>query len=148
MPFADRLKLRSTVLALAGIAVFAIAIVALGKELPSISLKEIISQFVAIPAASFFIAGGLTLAAYFLLTCYDWSGLRYLHAQLTCPELAPKAFAAFPAGNNIGISPLSGGAIRYRTYSSKRLDARRIDGFIAARLISSAKQTSSQPCAV
>ena len=59
----------------------------------------------------------LALASYGILTLYDYLALQYVGAGLRYLRVAPVSFSAFAIGHNVGLSSLSGGAIRYRAYS-------------------------------
>lgn len=63
--------------------------------------------------AILFIAG-----AYATLTCYDYFAVRTLGVRHVPYRIAALAsFTSYAIGHNIGVTALSGGAIRYRIYS-------------------------------
>ena len=60
---------------------------------------------------------------YLFLVGYDWSGLRYIGKPLPLPVTVTGGLMAYAFGNTIGLSAVSGGAVRYRIYSGFGLDA-------------------------
>jgi phosphatidylglycerol lysyltransferase len=106
---------------LAGLAILVVALRALNGELDQMSLRDITARFAALPPLSVLAAILCTAASYALLTSYDWLGLRYLGHKLPYRFVGPLSFTAFAVGNNVGVSSLSGGAIRYRAYSQAGL---------------------------
>ncbi len=59
-----------------------------------------------------------TAVAYVGLIGYDWSALRYIGKRLPLPTVVLGGFLGYALGNTIGLSALSGGAVRYRIYSA------------------------------
>jgi len=109
---------------LLSLAIIAIAAMALVHILRGIKVAEVIDALLAahindVAWASVFVAGG-----YFTLTFYDlfalrtigWSEIPYRAAMLA-------SFTSYAIGHNVGASVLTGGAVRYRIYSSWGLDA-------------------------
>lgn len=110
----------------AGAGIFGLAIWVLVREAHAISLGDVIAEFEAISPAALAAASLLAIASYSILTLYDYCALRYVGAELPYVRLAPVSFSAFAVGHNVGLSSLSGGAIRYRAYSLAGLSASRI----------------------
>ncbi len=106
--------------------IFCLAIWILVREAQTISLQDVLVQFKALSPAVLAISGLLALASYLILTLYDFLALHYVAAGLPYPRVAPVSFSAFAIGHNVGLSSLSGGAIRYRAYSLAGLSAARI----------------------
>ncbi|MDZ4134199.1 MAG: bifunctional lysylphosphatidylglycerol flippase/synthetase MprF, partial [Paracoccaceae bacterium] len=63
-----------------------------------------------------------TLGAYLALAGYDWSALRHIGKPLPLPVVLTGGLMAYAFGNTIGLSALSGGAVRWRVYSGLGLD--------------------------
>jgi uncharacterized membrane protein YbhN (UPF0104 family) len=105
-----------TIIAIAGMALFHI--------LRHIKVAEVIEAMLAahtsdIVWASVFVAGG-----YFTLTFYDWFALRTIGWGSIPYRVAMLAsFTSYAIGHNVGASVLTGGAVRYRIYSTWGLDA-------------------------
>lgn len=64
-----------------------------------------------------------TLASYVALMGYDASSLRYVGAKVAPRYIALTSFIAFALGNNVGIGPLTGGAVRMRIYAASNVEA-------------------------
>ncbi|MDO9320205.1 MAG: bifunctional lysylphosphatidylglycerol flippase/synthetase MprF, partial [Pseudomonas sp.] len=61
-----------------------------------------------------------------LLLGYEWSASRYAGVKLPTRTLVFGGFSAFAIGNAVGLSLLSGGAVRYRLYARHGVDAAKI----------------------
>lgn len=120
-PFPSALKRYGPIL-LAG-ALFAMGIYALVHLLRPVHPGDIMAQVRAMPVSSLALAFGATAAAYAALVCYDWFGLRFIRRELPGGVVALGGFLAFAFGNTIGVSAISGGAVRYRLYSAVGLSA-------------------------
>jgi len=59
-----------------------------------------------------------TFAGYAALIGYDWSALRYLGKKPPIPVIMLGGFLGYALGNTVGAGPVTGGAVRYRIYSS------------------------------
>src|SRR5215468_7335890 len=106
------------------IAIISIAAVVLFHMLRDINTEEVIAALKAtephhIAAAAFFVACG-----YFTLTFYDWFALRTIGRKEIPYRIAALAgFTSYSIGHNIGATVFTGGAVRYRIYSTYGLDA-------------------------
>lgn len=69
--------------------------------------------------------------SFLALTFYDVSALDYIERKLPYPAVALTAACAYAVGNTAGFGPLSGGAIRYRSYSRLGLKPEEIARLIA-----------------
>ena len=72
----------------------------------------------AIPSDRVFMALALVALSYYLLTLYDVLAFRYANRAMPYRRLALTSFMGYALSNNVGVSFLSGGAIRYRLYSN------------------------------
>jgi phosphatidylglycerol lysyltransferase len=107
--------------------VFAGVAFALHRELEQFHLR-------AIPASAIGAATLCTAASYWLLGFYDVLALRYLGKPMAYGRTVFTAFIAYSFGHNFGIAAFTGGAVRYRLYSSAGLsaaDVATIAGFCA-----------------
>lgn len=98
------------------------------------SLAEVRAQVRHVPPGNFALALLATVAGYAALVCYDWTALRYVGRSLPARAVALGGFLAYSIGNTVGLSALSGGAVRYRVYSVLGLglaDIARISTFVA-----------------
>jgi glycosyltransferase 2 family protein len=109
---------------LLSIAIIAVAADVLFHMLRDIDVDEVITALKAtqlkhIAAAAFFVACG-----YFTLTFYDWFALRTIgRAEIPYRIAALTGFTSYSIGHNIGATVFTGGAVRYRIYSTYGLDA-------------------------
>jgi hypothetical protein len=106
------------------VAIISIAGVVLFHMLRDINTDEVIAALKAtephhIAAAAFFVACG-----YFTLTFYDWFALRTIgRGEIPYRIAALTGFTSYSIGHNIGATVFTGGAVRYRIYSTYGLDA-------------------------
>ena len=107
---------------LAGV-LFAMGISALVHLLRPVRPADILAQIHAMPGSALAAALAATAVGYAALVCYDWFGLRFIRHQLPAGVVALGGFLAFAFGNTIGVSAISGGAVRYRLYSAVGLSA-------------------------
>jgi uncharacterized membrane protein YbhN (UPF0104 family) len=109
---------------LLSLAIITVAATVLVRMLHNINVDEVIIALKAtklrhIIAAAAFVAGG-----YFTLTFYDWFALRAVgHNEIPYRIAALSGFTSYSIGHNIGATVFTGGAVRYRIYSSYGLNA-------------------------
>jgi uncharacterized membrane protein YbhN (UPF0104 family) len=109
---------------LLSIAIIAVAVVVLFHMLRDINTEEVVAALKAtrphdIAAAAFFVACG-----YFTLTFYDWFALRTIgRTEVPYRVAALTGFTSYSIGHNVGATVFTGGAVRYRIYSTYGLDA-------------------------
>ncbi len=96
---------------------------AIYRLLHDIDVHEIVASFRNIPATTFALALLTTLGSYTALIGYDRSALNYIGRSAPLPLLLAGSFTANALGNTIGLSALSGGAVRWRVYRGLGLDA-------------------------
>lgn len=75
----------------------------------------------ATPVSGLVLATTATMLSYLALFGYDLSGLRYARVRLPLKTVLLASFCGFAVGNTIGLGALSGGAVRYRIYSTAGL---------------------------
>jgi glycosyltransferase 2 family protein len=109
---------------LLSLTIIAIAALALFRILRHIKVAAVIEAMLAahvsdIAWAAVFVAGG-----YFTLTFYDLFALRTIGwAKIPYRVAMLASFTSYSIGHNVGASVLTGGAVRYRIYSTWGLDA-------------------------
>lgn len=116
------------------LALFVAGLAALYHLLHGIALDEVHQQVRRVSASHLGAALVATMIGYGAMACYDWTALRYIGRYLPARIVALGGFLAYSIGNTVGISPLSGGAVRYRVYAVLGLglgDIARISGFVA-----------------
>lgn len=69
---------------------------------------------------------GLTGLSYVLMTGYDWLAVRYVQHPLAASKIIFTSFISYAFSNNIGLSLLAAGSIRYRLYSAWGLSTEEI----------------------
>ena len=119
---------------LATLALFVLGLWALYHLLRDVSLAEVRGQIRQMPPGNFLLALLATGVGYAGLVCYDWTALRYIGRSLPARAVGLGGFLAYSIGNTVGLSALSGGAVRYRVYSVLGLglgDIARISTFVA-----------------
>ncbi len=124
-------KLKKHGSSLAVFLLFIAGIVVLSRTLHKTSLQDIYIQIQTLPSGKILLAMLFTLLNYAALTGYDWSALLYVGKKLSFPVIAFTSFTGFSLGNTLGVSWLSGGAVRYRFYSRVGLSFTEITLIIA-----------------
>ncbi|UOA25334.1 bifunctional lysylphosphatidylglycerol flippase/synthetase MprF [Pseudosulfitobacter sp. DSM 107133] len=119
---ARRLLRQHAPLILTGV-LFIGGVYALYHLLAPLDMRVVLAQLRATPPH--LIAGALaaTAVGYIALIGYDWSALRYIGKTAPASSIALGGFLGYALGNTIGLSLVSGGAVRYRIYSALGLDA-------------------------
>src|SRR5437868_4049492 len=96
----------------------AAVVVLLHHELKQYDYPTVVANLRAVSHRKIAMALGLTVVSYALLVCYDALALHLLGRS---PGLLRTAFASFTAyvlSYNIGLSVISGTAVRFRLYSA------------------------------
>lgn len=106
-----------------GFALFALGLWALHHLLRPVNAADVIAQMRATPWWVLGVALGATALGYAALVGYDFWALQYLEKKLPLGVVGLGGFLGYAFGNTIGISVLSGGAVRYRIYSAFGLNA-------------------------
>lgn len=101
---------------------FALGLWALYHLLSQVKLADVALQIRATPWTTMALALLATLCGYLALAGYDWSALRYIRKSLPLPVVISGSLMAYAFGNTIGLSAVSGGAVRWRVYSGLGLD--------------------------
>ena len=92
--------------------------------LHDIDLDEVIGAMRATSWQNIVLAGAFVAAAYFTLTFYDLFALRTIgRHDVPYRGAALASFTSYSVGHNVGASVFTGGAVRYRIYSTWGLDA-------------------------
>jgi len=104
------------------ILLFGAGLYALNRLLAEVNIHQVAEQVQATPWNVTCIALMTTMAGYLFLAGYDWSALRHIGKPLPLPVAMTGGLMAYAFGNTIGLSALSGGAVRWRVYSGLGLD--------------------------
>ncbi|HEY6452960.1 MAG TPA: bifunctional lysylphosphatidylglycerol flippase/synthetase MprF [Steroidobacteraceae bacterium] len=103
--------------------IFTLVGIGLHRELAEFRFSNVLAALRAIPRAALGAAILCTAGSYFLLGFYDVLALRYLGKVVPYARTLFTSFIAYAFGHNFGIAAFTGGAVRYRLYSSVGLNA-------------------------
>jgi uncharacterized membrane protein YbhN (UPF0104 family) len=104
--------------------IIAVAVIVLYRTLHNIDVREVFDALHATRFHHILAAGGFVAGGYFTLTFYDWFALRTIgRNDISYRVAALGGFTSYAIGHNIGATVFTGGAVRYRIYSSYGLDA-------------------------
>lgn len=115
-------RLRAATPYLLALALFALGLYALYRLLAPVNFVDVAARIRMTPWSTMALAGLATLCGYLSLAGYDWSALRYIGMPLPIPVVLTGGLMAYAFGNTIGLSAVSGGAVRWRVYSGLGLD--------------------------
>src|SRR6201992_882272 len=106
------------------VTVIGIACYVLYHMLRGIDTYEVLEAIKSTETRQIALAALFVAAGYFTLTFYDLFAVRAIgHSQVPYRVNALAAFTSYSIGHNVGASVFTGGAIRYRIYSSYGLNA-------------------------
>ena len=108
---------------LMAVALFALALTALHRELATVHLRQVLDAARALPRPRLAGALLLTLASYGVLTLYDRLGLAYLGRRLPWGRVAMASFVSCALSNSVGHTLIVGAPARYRLYGASGLSA-------------------------
>ncbi|WP_316859308.1 bifunctional lysylphosphatidylglycerol flippase/synthetase MprF [uncultured Cohaesibacter sp.] len=100
------------------LALFVLGVYALYHLLKPVKAADVLAQIRLTPWATLLAAFAATATGYIALIGYDWSALRSLRKVVPAKAIAIGGFLGYSFGNTIGVSVISGGAVRYRIYSA------------------------------
>lgn len=106
--------------------IFAAALVVCWRLLKEINVDDLSQAIHDIPLFSLLLALAASAGSYVMLICYEWSAARYAGAKLRLPTLIMGGACASAVGNAVGLSILSGGAVRFRLYFNQGLGATQV----------------------
>jgi len=104
-------------------ALFLAALAILYHELRIYHVRDILENIREISSYHVCLAILLTITGYFLMTGYDFLALRYIDHPLPYSKIGFASFIGYAFSNNLGLSLISGGTVRYRFYSLWGLSA-------------------------
>jgi len=103
---------------LVGALLFTLALWVLHNELKTYHLHDILQRTREFPVHQVGFAFLLTVLSYLIMTGYDTLALRYIQKPLPYSKTAFASFVGYSFSNNIGLSMLAGGSVRFRLYSA------------------------------
>ena len=105
---------------------FGLSVWAIAQELNKYKPGQILTSLQGIPAQAILFALALTALNYVFLTGYDALATRYVQQPLAYSKVALVSGISYAISNSIGLSLLSGSAIRYRFYKAWGFSAGKI----------------------
>src|SRR5438270_2083497 len=105
------------------LALFAIALRLLQHTLAQYRYHDVILYLSSLPIDQVILAAVLTLAGYLVMTGYDTLAFRYIRHPFPYRKIALASFIGYAFNNNVGLSGIVGGSLRYRLYNAWRLEA-------------------------
>src|SRR5271169_4896942 len=99
--------------------IITVAVIVLYRILSDIDPDDLVDAIEATDWRTLIIAGLFVAAGYITLTFYDLFALRAIgRAEVPYRVAALSGFTSYAVGHNVGASVFSGGAVRYRIYST------------------------------
>ena len=106
------------------ILIIAVAAVVLYRKLHNINVGKVLTAMATVEYRDVAVSALFVALGYFTLTFYDLFALRTIGRKDVPYRVAALAgFTSYSVGHNVGASVFTGGAVRYRIYSSWGLDA-------------------------
>jgi uncharacterized membrane protein YbhN (UPF0104 family) len=99
------------------VALLAVAVWLIRKELQQYPPGQVWQSFQAIPNQAIWIAVGFTGLNYLMFTGYDLLAIRFIRRTLSFGKTALVATTSYALSNSLGFELFTGGAVRYRLYS-------------------------------
>lgn len=115
-------RLRVLLPYLLAVLLFGLGAFALYHLLAPVDIQTVAAQIRATPLNVIGLALLATFAGYLCLAGYDWSALHHIGKPLPPPVVLSGGFLAYAFGNTVGLTAVSGGAVRWRLYSGLGLD--------------------------
>jgi phosphatidylglycerol lysyltransferase len=103
--------------------IFTLACYSIYRELHAYKLKDILHEIRQVPLGKILLALVATFLSYTALTGYDVLGVKYAGKKLPYRQIAVTSYTSYFFSYNIGLSALSGSAVRYRFYTAQGLSA-------------------------
>jgi phosphatidylglycerol lysyltransferase len=100
------------------LAVVAVAVTILHEQLSGSNKQDILASLRSIPFAQLAPAIALTALNYLVLMGYDLLALKCVGRELPLRQVGLVSFIGTAFSNNIGLSTLAGGSIRFRLYAT------------------------------
>lgn len=114
-----------------GVVLFAAVLWVLYHQLRDYHYHDVVRQIEALPSSSILAALALTLLNYLVLTGYEVLAFDYISNPLKFWKIAIASFISNAFSNNVGLSMLAGGSVRFRLYSDWGLSGAEITKVIA-----------------
>jgi len=105
-------------LSLLGWVIFSLAIVAILREIQAQDYRKIWLNLRQVDPRRLLGGIGFTAISYGAIACYDILAFAYIKQPLSRTKIVWASFIAYAVSPSLGFAAFSGGAIRYRFYSS------------------------------
>lgn len=116
-------KFRTVLTVMVGLLFFALALHFIRRELGDYSISAVIDSVRNIPVQSLIFSLIAMVISFAGISCYDYLALKYIEKDIPLRKTAFASFCAYSISNTLGLSVLTGNAVRYRLYSSWGLGA-------------------------
>lgn len=116
---------------LLGFVLFLASLWVLHHALAGYRYHDLADSMRAVPRVRLLGALLLTVLNYLVLTGYDALAFRYVGRTLNYGKIAFASFIGYAFSNNIGLSMLAGGSVRYRLYTSWGLSLLEVTKMVA-----------------
>ncbi|HKP75115.1 MAG TPA: bifunctional lysylphosphatidylglycerol flippase/synthetase MprF, partial [Longimicrobiaceae bacterium] len=116
---------------LIGVGLFGFALWLLHHELRNYHYADLVRVLKALPRERLWLAVGMTVVSYAVLTLYDALGVRYVRRKLSYGRIAMASLVGYGVSMTLGFPLLTGAPLRYRMYSRWGLSAGEIARIIA-----------------
>src|SRR5882757_8239677 len=106
----------------------------LHRALAGYHLRDVFRQIRKLPSTAILTAAVCASASYLILSAYDLLALHYVGQKVRVLRGMLTSFVAFAVGHNIGLTTLTGAAIRIRMYGTVGVPATHValmSGFCA-----------------
>lgn len=114
---------RHVALSLATLLIFGLALYALSHLLREIHPADVLADLANVPWHRVLLAIACTAGSYLMLTLYDYLAVLGVGRRLPYWHVAATSFSAFGISHTAGLSSISGGSVRYRSYAVEGLSA-------------------------
>ena len=88
------------------------------RELSHFDYQEVLAQFSNLSRIDLMLACAFTAVSYLVLTFYDVLAIQYVGQQLPYYRIALASFIGYTLSHNLGFPLVTGGAARFRLFSS------------------------------
>jgi phosphatidylglycerol lysyltransferase len=130
-------RYRQFIALLFGLSIFFIALIVCWHLLKAINVNELKRAIRHLSMSTILFSCLSAIGSYLMLICYEWSAARYAGVKLKPAIIVLGGICASAIGNAIGLSALSGGAVRCRLYFKQGLttiDVARMSIFVTLSL--------------
>lgn len=100
-----------------------VALALVARVFQQFSIHDAVASLHRLSIRDLALGGLFAAASYASLTAFDYMGVRYAGHRLPYGQVALASFVSLSIGHTVGLAPLSSGAVRYRFYSQRGLDA-------------------------